>query len=143
MERVELYNLINEKVKLLSKIPVAEMEDSTKYGRGKKAAYHKNRQGLYFLYNADDKIIYIGKVGPGKRTSLFHRMKGHGSGAHNKQKWYKEVKYGHYINLPNLNIDELEKLERICIQCNENHNNYNDKYIIELDVDNIFNKCSK
>lgn len=140
MERSELFNLISKKLALLSKIPLADMEDPKKYGRGKTAYFCGNRRGLYFLFDKTDNMIYVGKIGNGKRTSLYSRMKGHGNGAHAKQSWYEEIDYGYYLNLPNLTVDEIEKLERICIQFNKNRNNYNDKYITASDVDIIFKK---
>lgn len=60
---------------------------------GRNTAY---KQGLYFLYNNSDDVIYIGMLGDGDSTSLYDRMVGHGTGAHSKESWYPDVVYGKF-----------------------------------------------
>ena len=141
MDRETFCKKIIEKIEKLEKISKNDMECSSKYGRGLKAFNdEKHRQGIYFLYNSNDQIIYIGKVGTGCSTSLYDRMSGHGSGAHNKQQWYKEVVYGKYIIFKHLNDSEIEIVERLCIVCNPNKKNYNDKVFDDTVLDEINQK---
>ena len=141
MDRETFWKKIIEKIEKLEKISKNDMECSSKYGRGLKAFNDdEHRQGIYFLYNSNNQIIYIGKVGTGCSTSLYDRMSGHGSGAHNKQKWYKEVEYGKYIIFKHLNDSEIEIVERLCIVWNPNKDNYNDKVFDNTVLDEINKK---
>ena len=141
MDREEFTKKVIEKIKKLEKISKDDMECSSKYGRGLNAFNdEKHRQGIYFLYNSNNQIIYIGKVGTGCSTSLYDRMIGHGSGAHNKQEWYKEVEYGKYIIFKHLNDSEIEIVERLCIMYNPHKDNYNDKYFSDTIIDEIYGK---
>ena len=94
--------------------------------------------GLYYLYDANDKIIYIGKVGSGDQTSFYSRMIGHGSGAHTKQEWYTEVAKCKFHRFDNFNDSEIELLERLAIQ--KHHPKYNDKNLSENVLDGLLNK---
>ena len=89
------------------------------------------------MYNKDNKIIYVGKVGNGKGTSLYHRIKGNSNAAHCKKSWYAKVEYGKFHRFENLNNSQLEIVERICIQFNKNVDNYNDKVFDQNDLDGI------
>lgn len=141
MTREELYADVIKKMSALAFLSKEDMEDSSKYGAGKSAAYYPNRQGIYFLYNSENVIVYVGKIGTGASTSLYHRMSGHGSGAHKKQDWYvNDVCNGKYLNLPNMDDFEIEVIERICIQFNPNTDNYNDKIMTEELLDSIGGK---
>ena len=141
MNREEFTKKVIEKIEKQLPIPKSEMENSKKYGTSRKAIKINGcRQGVYFLYNTNKEIIYIGKVGTKKKTSLYHRMKGHGSGAHNKQSWYAEVDFGKYIIFDKLNDFEIEVIERLCIMYNPNKDNYNDKYFNDTIIDEINGK---
>lgn len=143
MKRDEFAKKIISEVEKTKKITKNNMEDSKQYGVGKNSLNEcGSRQGVYFLYNSDDKIIYIGKVGTGKRTSLYQRMKGHGGGAHSQQSWYNEVEYGKYKIFDKLNDSEIEIIERVCILYNRNKHNYNDKFFNDNDLDVINKKIN-
>lgn len=139
-KRKEIYKKIIALAYKQNKISKREMEDSKQYGTGKKSAYQDGRQGVYFLYGKNDEIIYVGKVGTGKYTSLYHRMVGNGNGSHKKQQWYNEVEYCKYLPLKNCSDEDIEIIERICIQLNPNINNYNDKYCSSNDLEKILEK---
>lgn len=89
----------------------------------------KFKRGLYYLYDKDYGIIYIGKIGNRKGTSFYSRMFGHGGGAHKKQSWYKEVVKCKFHRFDNFNDSEIELLERLAIQ--KHQPNYNDKDLNE------------
>ena len=40
----------------------------------KKCKTDEYKRGIYFLFNQEDVCIYVGKVGNGTYTSLYHRM---------------------------------------------------------------------
>lgn len=96
--------------------------------------------GLYYLYDANDNIIYIGKVGSGEQTSFYSRMIGHGSGAHKKQEWYNEVKKCKFHRFDNFNDSEIELLERLAIQ--KHSPKYNDKILSEEVINTLYEKLN-
>ena len=77
--------------------------------------YKQAKNGIYFLYDKNEKVIYVGKVGNGKSTSFYDRMYGHGNGAHCNKTWFNEVKKFKFKSFPNLEDDELIKIERLMI----------------------------
>ena len=94
--------------------------------------------GLYYLYDANDKIIYIGKVGSGDQTSFYSRMIGHGNGAHKAQDWYNEVVKCKFYRFDIFNDSEIELLERLSIQ--KHHPKYNDKDLREEVIKSLLEK---
>lgn len=137
MKREELIKVICAEVLKESNISKSDMENSNKCGS--KTNYVC---GLYFLYNDFDEIIYIGMVGNGPNTSLYHRMKGHGSGSHavKDSRWYSYVKYGKFHQFKGMTDRELEQIERLAI-AGMNQPVYNDKVdIIQKIVDIIASK---
>ena len=98
MNKKIFYRKIMRKIKKQPIIFKRDMENISKYGNVANAYNIQGcRQGIYFLYNSAKKIIYIGKVGTCESTSLYHRMFGHGSGAHKSEGWYEEVEYGKIV----------------------------------------------
>lgn len=84
-------------------------------------------------------MIYVGKVGDGKFTSFYHRMYGHGNGAHCKKKWFNEVKKFRFKSFPNITKQELTLIERLMIYINKQPK-YNDKLLIKSDYKEIMDK---
>ena len=76
----------------------------------------EDKKGLYFLYNKENQCIYVGKVGGGIYTSLFHRMVGHywGSHKHKDSRWYSSIAYGKWYRF-NIEGKELSLIERLAI----------------------------
>ena len=129
MTKLELQDKIVELVNKTSNISVSDMEKKALCGK------EEYRQGLYFLYNSSETIIYIGKVGSGERTSLYDRMKGHGPGSHSKKdkRWYSEVSFGRFNKFDKFNDSEIAVLERLAIsKCGTV---YNDKDTDDLVID--------
>ena len=89
MKKDELVKLICAKVISAKRIDKKLLENSSFCGR--KTTY---KQGLYFLYNSNDDVIYVGLVGDTDGTSLYDRMIGHGDGSHSAESWYSDVCYG-------------------------------------------------
>ena len=144
MNKKIFYKKIMRKIKKQPFIFKRDMENISKYGNVANAYNIQGcRQGIYFLYNSAKKIIYIGKVGTGESTSLYHRMFGHGSGAHKSEGWYEEVEYGKYIVFEKLNDFELSIVERLCIKYNPNKDNYNDKYFNDIVIGEIHDKIKR
>lgn len=129
----ELAEIVCKIVEDKDRIKKAEMENSSICGR--KSNY---KCGLYFLYNKNDEVVYIGKSGNGKETSLYDRIKGHGNGAHNKKDWYSDVEYGKFHKFEKLNNKQLQIIERLAIY-NMGQPKYNDKLISEADINTISN----
>lgn len=100
--------------------------------------YKTSKNGIYFLYDDKDVVIYIGKVGNGKQTSFYHRMYGHGNGAHFKKGWFSEVKKFRFKSFQKLKNNELRQIERLMIYA-KNQPIYNDIIISENDFEAI--KC--
>lgn len=123
MKKDELIKVICAAVLKEPNLTKAEMESSPKCGR---TTLYKG--GLYFLYDDQDEIIYIGKIGDTSETSLYDRVFGHTSGSHRVQdsRWYPFVKYGKFHRFSGLNDDELYIIERLAI-AGMNHPIYNDR----------------
>lgn len=105
-KRQKLQGIIDKLIDTKDFIYIGEVNSKS---HGTKTSF---KLGLYYLYDANDKIIYIGKVGSGDQTSFYSRMIGHGSGAHTKQEWYKEVKKCKFHRFASFNDSEIELLER-------------------------------
>lgn len=75
------------------------------------------KSGIYFLYDNENEVIYVGMVGNAPNTSLYDRMCGHGSGSHKmkESRWYSEVIFGRFHKFDNLDDCELRKIERLAI----------------------------
>ena len=130
--RVELQDKIDELMKTESFIDINKV-NSKSYGTNTNF-----KLGLYYLYDKNDEIIYIGKVGSGGQTSFYSRMIGHGSGAHNKQEWYKEVVKCKFHRFDNFNDSEIELLERLAIQ--KHCPKYNDKNLSKEVINSLYEK---
>lgn len=101
--------------------------------------FKDKKNGIYFLYDKNETVIYVGKCGNGIYTSFYHRMYGHGYGAHCKKKWFKCAEKFRFKAFPNLDKDELKKVERLMIYAN-NQPIYNDCYITKNDIKSIASK---
>lgn len=132
MNKEELIKVICATVLKEPSLSKNDMEDSNKCGR--KSNY---KNGLYFLYNADDQIIYIGQIGNSTYTSLYDRMIGHGKGSHNKKdsRWYQFVTFGKFHQFTGVTSAELNQIERLAI-AGMNHPVYNDNLDITQAVVN-------
>lgn len=110
MTRDELIERVCNKVNNSDKLPVSDMENK------KKCKTSDYKKGLYFLFDKNDTCIYVGKVGEGPFTSLYHRMVGHGNGSHKTKdkRWYKKVLYGKWHQF-NVSGKQLALLERMAI----------------------------
>lgn len=109
MKRSELITTICKMVEDEARLSIEQME-------GKSCSTDAYKKGLYFLYDNNDTCIYVGKVGDGPFTSLYHRMVGHASGSHKQQdaRWYSKIKYGKWHQF-NLIENDLSRLERLAI----------------------------
>ena len=101
--------------------------------------YRDQKNGIYFLYNNDDIVIYVGMVGNGSDTSFAHRMYLHGSGAHKEESWFEEAKKFRFKCFPELDKIQLQQLERLMIYA-KHQPKYNDCFVTETDMDNILEK---
>ena len=119
----ELAKKICDMIEKQSTMSISEM--TKKYKRGEKENF---KNGLYFLYDESDCLIYIGKVGEYKNTSLRDRLVGHGDGSHQKlhSKWYNEIRMGRFFKFKDLDELELTIIERVAIRYKKPK--YNDKY---------------
>lgn len=97
--------------------------------------YQNQKNGIYFLYDNDNIVIYVGMVGNGPDTSFAHRMYGHGSGAHDKQIWFSEATKFKFKCFQKLNKKQLLQVERLMI-CAKRPK-YNDCYVTEDDINTI------
>ena len=97
--------------------------------------------GLYFLFNEEYEILYIGMVGNASNTSLYDRMVGHGSGSHKQKdkRWYSFVKWCKFYRFNGLNDNELKQLERLAI-FGMGQPPYNDVDINKEDILFLYNK---
>lgn len=98
--------------------------------------YKDKKNGIYFLYDENEIVIYVGKCGNGDHTSFYDRIYGHGNGAHCRKEWFNSVKKFRFKAFPNLESDALSKVERLMIYAN-NQPIYNDCYITEADYEII------
>ena len=128
----DLSDAVFKKIDGEKKLSKAEME--SKYSKGEKKNY---KQGIYFLYDDSDNIIYVGKVGDYEKTSLRDRMVGHGSGSHKEKDkdWYDLVKEGKFHQFPSLTNKQLEQIERLMIARLKPR--YNDVSIEDDEIDEI------
>ncbi|WP_346915516.1 hypothetical protein [Clostridium sp.] len=101
--------------------------------------YKNSKNGIYFIYDEKDIVIYVGKVGKGKKTSFYHRMYGHGSGAHCKKSWFEKAKKFKFKSFPNLESEEIMKIERLMIYAKKQPA-FNDCYTKEDEYELIAKK---
>lgn len=133
MTREDLIKRICVDVLNEDEIPLKDLEDAKKYST---PAY---KMGLYFLFTEDNICVYVGKVGDGDNTSLYHRMVGHGNGSHRDQdkRWYNKISYGKWHQF-DVSGKELDLLERLAI-FGMGQPIYNDVDSDQSAVDNIEN----
>lgn len=101
--------------------------------------YKKYKNAIYFLYDKENIVIYVGKAGNGKKTSFAHRMYLHGSGAHCNKSWFDKVDKFRVKEFKNLSNKELSYIERLMIYAKEQPK-FNDSYISEDKYEEIVNK---
>ncbi len=99
------------------------------------------KNGLYFLYNESNEVVYVGKVGNGPTTSLYHRLIGHGSGAHKNAYWWKEVYKCKFYRFVGLDDKEILQIERLSI-FGKSQPKYNDEPIRDEDMCKLKNKVN-
>lgn len=97
------------------------------------------KNGIYFLYNKEQEIIYIGKVGYGKKTSFYKRMYEHGSGAHRNKSWFDECTGFKFKRFVNATIEDLAVIERLMIY-KQGQPKYNDIGNINFEFSEIFDR---
>ena len=102
--------------KLEKIIETSPIEAISKNALKQKYKGDNGKNGIYFLYNEKEEIIYIGKVGNGLVTSFYHRLYGHGNGAHKNTQWFqKECSKYRFKRFPNATDDDLRVIERLMI----------------------------
>jgi len=102
--------LKNKVICLVESQEYINIDTITSKDHGIKTTY---KQGLYFLYEDSDQPVYIGKIGDFDNTSLYSRLIGHGSGAHNQEFWFKTIKkckFNRFIGLDNKQLFQIERL---------------------------------
>lgn len=77
--------------------------------------YADKKNGIYLLYDDNSIVRYVGKCGNGQYTSFYHRIYTHGSGAHCKKDWFKNIKKFRFKVFPDLDSQLLNKVERLMI----------------------------
>lgn len=94
--------------------------------------YKNAKNGIYFLYDKDDIVIYVGMTGDGKTASFYSRIYKNGNSAHCNKPWFSEVKKFRFKSFSRLEKEELILIERLMIYKN-NQPIYNDKLMIVND----------
>ncbi len=120
----------------------AEIEKQQIYYNQKdfiKQNYSNSKKGIYFLYNKNNDVIYVGMVGEGKSTSFYHRMYLHGNGAHCKKIWFNEVEKFRFKIFPNKKKREIFLILILMIYKNKQPK-YNDRILVMKDYKEILNK---
>lgn len=95
----------------------------------------KLKNGIYFLYDENNNVIYVGKVGNGLRTSFYDRMHGHGSGALDKKSWFSEINTFRFKSFQGLNKKQLLQVKRLMLCAKQPKYNY--CHTIENNIDAI------
>ena len=110
------------------------MEDSGIENVKAKYKGDKGKNGIYFLYNDKKEVIYVGMVSNAPWTSFYHRMYGHGTGAHKIEHWFTECRSCRFKQFPHVTKDDLRVIERMMI-FRKGQPRYNDigKIIYKLD----------
>jgi excinuclease UvrABC nuclease subunit len=126
--------LIKKIEKIIEKEPIFDVEKNFICNN-----YKESKNGIYFLYNEKDIVIYVGKAGNGDKTSFAHRMYLHGDGAHCKKNWFGKVKKFRFKSFTNLNSKEISKVERLMIYA-KNQPAFNDCYTTENEYELIESK---
>ena len=106
-----------------------------------KAKYSKEngKNGIYFLYNEDDVVVYVGMVSNARSTSFYHRMYLHGNGAHKDKDWFRKCKKFRFKKFSAATEKDLRIIERLMI-FKTGQPIYNDIGEINCDFDNIANR---
>ena len=73
------------------------------------------KNGIYMLYDQNNVVVYVGRVGNGKQTSFCHRMYDHGTGAHKNEYWFGECKKFKIKRFPKAKARDLQVIERLMI----------------------------
>lgn len=77
---------------------------------------------IYFLFNKNDDVIYIGESG----QSVKNRLYTDGNGSHCQKDWFKEVEYVRYYNDKGMDDNTRKIIERALIMTyGEKYNLYN------------------
>ena len=95
---------------LSEEVGIEEIKKSNRRGE-KPPIYSKKGSFIYYLYNEEDNIIYIGESG----VSVKRRLFGDGSGAHCHKEWFHEVKYVKYYKNDDMDKDTRKLIERALI----------------------------
>lgn len=101
--------------------------------------YKEAKNGIYFLYDQDGIVIYVGMTGNGETASFYSRMYKNGNSAHYNKPWFSEVKKFRFKSFSKLDKEELILIERLMIYKN-NQPRYNDNLMIINDYEIIKNK---
>ncbi len=129
--REKIVSYLCEKILGEDDISKPDLESSEFCGRGT-----NYKKGIYFLFNKNDQVIYVGHIKDQKSTSLYDRIKGHGSGSHSNSYWYTEVEKGKFLRFNNLTNEELLLIERLSI-FGMNQPIFNDKDTSEKNLFNL------
>lgn len=97
------------------------------------------KNGIYFLYNDNNDVIYVGLAGNGDSTSFYHRMYGHGNSAHCKEHWFTECKKYRFCRFPYMYNEDLRVIERLMI-FKKGQPKYNDIGKLAYDFDDILSR---
>ena len=87
--------------------PIVPIDDIV----GRKGLNHNLYCGLYFLYSNRRKIIYIGQIRYGSKSSLRKRLLQH----RRKKPWFKHVKFVRFHKFPSVGEAKLDIAERLSI----------------------------
>lgn len=97
------------------------------------------KKGLYFLLNKKGSVIYVGRISDAKTASLYMRLFGNGSGAHDKKPWFdKNAYYVKFHKFSSYKAEQLQIAERLAIQ--ELRPVFNDKNTDKKTLDKYHNK---
>lgn len=83
------------------------------------------KNGLYFIYNSNDEIIYVGCISNEKTSSLYMRIIGNGKSAHVNKDWWKHANHIKFHKFEDYNKTQLFIAERLAIH-KTNQPPYND-----------------
>lgn len=110
---------------VLKKINSTELKEINKEEIMKNGGTCKN--GIYFIYDENENILYVGMVSDKKTASLKARFYDNGNSAHCNKYWFeKYAKFYRFYSFPKASEAELELIERLMIYIN-NQPVYNDK----------------
>lgn len=84
------------------------------------------KQGLYFIYDSNWRIVYIGMVSDKDSASLYMRIRGNGKASHSKKDWWREDYVVKFHKFEKYSNEQLAIAERLAI-IKKNQPIYNDK----------------